>query len=111
MAPYRESVSRLSLPSPERNPRASSSSHSRMGLRGESVAEKATLEANVDIDREVLRCSICGLVQYRTKTDNCRRCLRMLPPKVSFVIPTAAAQDLPGDDRQLGVMVGPYSWQ
>jgi transcriptional regulator with XRE-family HTH domain len=72
-----------------------------MGLRGESVAEKATLEANVDIDREVLRCSICGLVQYRTKTDNCRRCLRMLPPKVSFVIPTAAAQDLPGDDRQL----------
>jgi DNA-binding XRE family transcriptional regulator len=40
-------------------------------------------------------------VQYRTKTDNCRRCLRMLPPKVSFVIPSPSPQDLPGDDRQL----------
>ena len=33
MAPYRESVSRLSLPSPERNLRASSSSHSRRVCR------------------------------------------------------------------------------
>src|ERR1700733_3684546 len=55
----------------------------------------------MDLDREVLRCQVCGLVQYRTRTDNCRRCLRMLPPKVSFVIPTPSPQDLPGDDRQL----------
>jgi transcriptional regulator with XRE-family HTH domain len=65
------------------------------------VVEKATLEASTEIDREVLRCAVCGLVQYRTKTDNCRRCLRMLPPKVSFVIPSPSPQDLPGDDRQL----------
>jgi transcriptional regulator with XRE-family HTH domain len=52
-------------------------------------------------DREVIRCKVCGLVQYRTRADNCRRCLRMLPPKVEFLIPPPAPQDLPGDDRQL----------
>src|SRR5215472_14064852 len=51
-------------------------------------------------DREVIRCQVCGLVQYRTRTGNCRRCLRLLPPKVAFVIPVPQ-QDLPGDDRQL----------
>src|SRR6202451_4576088 len=75
-------------------------SHRRNSVRGEPVAEKA-IEASMDLDREVLRCQVCGLVQYRTRTDNCRRCLRMLPPKVTFVIPTPSAQDLPGDDRQL----------
>ena len=53
------------------------------------------------MDREVIRCQVCGLVQYRTRTGNCRRCLRLLPPKVTFVIPTPSPQDLPGDDRQL----------
>src|SRR5271154_5021291 len=52
-------------------------------------------------DREVIRCQVCGLVQYRTRTGNCRRCLRLLPPKVTFVIPTPSPTDLPGDDRQL----------
>jgi len=56
---------------------------------------------SVDLDREVIRCKICGLVQYRTRAGNCRRCVRMLPPKVEFLIPPPAAQDLPGDDRQL----------
>lgn len=55
----------------------------------------------VEMDREVIRCKVCGLVQYRTRTDNCRRCLRMLPPKVQFLIPPPTAQELPGDDRQL----------
>jgi transcriptional regulator with XRE-family HTH domain len=54
-----------------------------------------------DLDREVVRCKVCGLVQYRTRTGNCRRCLRMLPPKVEFLIPPPAPQELPGDDRQL----------
>ncbi len=54
-----------------------------------------------DLDREVIRCKICGLVQYRTRTGNCRRCLRLLPPKVEFLIPPPAPQELPGDDRQL----------
>src|ERR1700747_1439424 len=55
----------------------------------------------MELDREVIRCQVCGLVQYRPRTGNCRRCLRLMPPKVAFVIPTPSPQDLPGDDRQL----------
>jgi transcriptional regulator with XRE-family HTH domain len=65
------------------------------------VAEKEGIAASMELDREVIRCGVCGLVQYRTRTGNCRRCLRLLPPKVTFVIPTPSPQDLPGDDRQL----------
>ncbi|HEY4579825.1 MAG TPA: helix-turn-helix domain-containing protein [Candidatus Acidoferrales bacterium] len=54
-----------------------------------------------DQDREVIRCKVCGLVQFRTRAGNCRRCVRLLPPKVEFLIPPPAPQDLPGDDRQL----------
>ena len=54
-----------------------------------------------ELDREVTRCKTCGLVQYRTKNDFCRRCLHMLPPKVEFLVPPPAPQELPGDDRQL----------
>ncbi len=54
-----------------------------------------------EMDREVVRCKVCGLVQYRTRTGNCRRCVRQLPPKVEFLIPPPAPQELPGDDRQL----------
>src|SRR3981189_2580631 len=53
------------------------------------------------LDREVIRGKTCGLVQYRTRTGNCRRCLRLLPPKVEFLIPPPEPQELPGDDRQL----------
>ena len=58
-------------------------------------------KAQTDMDREVVRCKVCGLVQYRTRTGNCRRCLRMLPPKVEYLIPPPAPQELPGYDRQL----------
>ena len=54
-----------------------------------------------DMDREVIRCKMCGLVQYRTRTGNCRRCVRLLPPKLEYLIPPPVAQELPGDDRQL----------
>jgi transcriptional regulator with XRE-family HTH domain len=57
--------------------------------------------SSIDLDREVIRCKLCGLVQYRTRTGNCRRCLRLLPPKVEFLIPPPVQQELPGDDRQL----------
>jgi transcriptional regulator with XRE-family HTH domain len=57
--------------------------------------------SSIDLDREVIRCKLCGLVQYRTRTSNCRRCLRLLPPKVEFLIPPPVQQELPGDDRQL----------
>ena len=64
---------------------------------GNGNGNKALAEA--EMDREVIRCKTCGLVQYRTRTGNCRRCLRLLPPKVEFLIPPA--QELPGDNRQL----------
>jgi transcriptional regulator with XRE-family HTH domain len=41
------------------------------------------------------------LVQYRTRTGNCRRCVRVLPPKVEYLVPPPPPQELPGDDRQL----------
>lgn len=56
--------------------------------------------STVDQDREVIRCKVCGLVQYRTRVGNCRRCLRMLPPKVEFLVPPAAPQEaLPADGQ------------
>ena len=55
----------------------------------------------VDMDREVIRCKSCGLVQYRTNSGNCRRCLRLLPPVVEFLIPPPVTQELPGDNPQL----------
>lgn len=57
--------------------------------------------APIEIDREVIRCKVCGLVQYRTRTGGCRRCLRMLPAKLDLLIAATTPQDLPGDDRQL----------
>ena len=64
------------------------------------MSDNEGIEETTGLDREVIRCQVCGLVQYRTRTGDCRRCLRLLPPKVTFVIPTPP-QDLPGDDRQL----------
>jgi transcriptional regulator with XRE-family HTH domain len=61
--------------------------------------KKATEE--IATDREVIRCQSCGLVQYRTKTGNCRRCLRALPPPIEAVVPPSVPQELPGDERQL----------
>src|SRR5665213_2244563 len=34
------------------------------------------------LDREVIRCKTCGLVQYRSCTGNCRRCVRVLPQEL-----------------------------
>lgn len=65
----------------------------------EQNGNKNPMEA--DLDREVIRCKMCGLVQYRTRTGNCRRCVRLLPPKLEYLIPPPAPQELPGDDRQL----------
>jgi len=42
------------------------------------------------MDREVIRCKTCGLVQYRTRTGNCRRCVRALPQRLEFLIPPPA---------------------
>ncbi|HEX9760532.1 MAG TPA: helix-turn-helix transcriptional regulator [Candidatus Acidoferrales bacterium] len=66
---------------------------------GNGIGSKSSIDQ--DQDREVVRCKVCGLVQYRTRAGNCRRCVRLLPPKVEFLIPPPAPQELPGDDRQL----------
>jgi hypothetical protein len=42
-----------------------SSSHRRNSLRGEPVAEKESTATSMELDREVIRCQVCGLVQYR----------------------------------------------
>src|SRR5260370_6737934 len=65
------------------------------GTNGNRVAR------DLDIDCEVISCKTCGFVKYRTRTGNCRRCMRLLPPKVEFLIPPPEPQELPGDDRQL----------
>lgn len=44
----------------------------------------------LEMDREVIRCKTCGLVQYRTRTGNCRRCVRALPQRLEFTIPPPA---------------------
>lgn len=59
------------------------------------------MSEEVAADREVVRCQSCGLVQYRTKTGNCRRCVRALPPPPDAVVIPVVPQDLPGDERQL----------
>ena len=58
-----------------------------------------TNHKEVDVNREVIRCKSCGLLQYRTNSGNCRRCLRLLPPKVEVLTPPPVTQELPGDDR------------
>lgn len=60
-----------------------------------------TLTQEIDMDREVIRCEMCGLVQYRTKTGNCRRCLRALPAPVNSHVAPALPAEMPVDDRQL----------
>jgi transcriptional regulator with XRE-family HTH domain len=57
--------------------------------------------AKIESDRDVIRCITCGMVQYRTRNGNCRRCIHLLTPKVEFLIPPPETQELPGDDRQL----------
>ncbi len=48
--------------------------------------------------REAIRCKTCALVQYRTRTGNCRRCVRQLPTGVdAFIPPTEPSEILAGE--------------
>src|SRR6202166_2181785 len=60
------------------------------GMNGTN-GTKVSME--MDLDREVIRCKTCGLVQYRTRTGNCRRCVRALPQRLEFLIPQAAPEE------------------
>jgi transcriptional regulator with XRE-family HTH domain len=64
------------------------------GMNGTN-GNKVTMD--MDLDREVIRCKTCGLVQFRARMGNCRRCQRLVPPKMDFPI---APLELPGDARQ-----------
>jgi ribosome-binding protein aMBF1 (putative translation factor) len=55
--------------------------------------EKETAMNTLEIDREVIRCKTCGLVQYRTRTGNCRRCVHALPQRMEYLIPEEAVQE------------------
>ena len=52
--------------------------------------------SSLELDREVIRCKTCGLVQYRTRTGNCRRCVRALPQRLEFLIPPPAPAEEQG---------------
>jgi len=65
----------------------------------ESNGNKDPAKSDADLDRKVIDCKTCGLVQYRTRVGNCRRCLRLLPIKAEFL--RSPGEQLPGDDRQL----------
>jgi|HubBroStandDraft_2_1064218.scaffolds.fasta_scaffold482951_1 transcriptional regulator with XRE-family HTH domain len=58
-----------------------------MGVREEIhvYGGKAIMDGYSSCD--AIRCKTCGLVQYRTRTEICRRCQRRLPPRDGFVIP------------------------
>src|SRR6201987_5963007 len=86
-------VAPVTLPSPRSTfrrflsyPRAGKSQ------RGVPVAAQTEKEvaSSLELDREVIRCKTCGLVQYRTRTGNCRRCVRALPQRLEFLIPPPA---------------------
>src|SRR5256714_10593620 len=74
---------RSSVPSLIRTPE-----NSQQGVPVSAQLEKVM--NSLEMDREVIRCKTCGLVQYRTRTGNCRRCVRALPQRLEFLIPPPA---------------------
>jgi transcriptional regulator with XRE-family HTH domain len=86
------------MPSPENvstflsYPRAGKSQR---GVPVSSQSEKETM-SSLELDREVIRCKTCGLVQYRTRTGNCRRCVRALPQRLEFLIPPPIPEEEAG---------------
>ena len=70
------------------------STNAMTGTNGNKVA------VDIDLDREVIRCKTCGLVQYRARTGSAAGA-PPLPPKVEFLIPSSRAARLPGDDQKL----------
>ncbi len=55
------------------------------------------------VQRDIARCGFCKLVQYRTASDTCRRCKKILLPPPSEAQPAIAlvsAAAAPKDDRE-----------
>src|SRR6266581_1610966 len=72
----------------------------RKSQRGAPVSAQTETKSTLDLDREVIRCKTCGLVQYRTRTGNCRRCVRVLPQRLEFLIPPLAPEEEAGAEPQ-----------
>src|SRR5271167_4096853 len=66
---------------------------SQRGVPVSAHMEKETTMNSLEMDREVIRCKTCGLVQYRTRTGNCRRCVRALPQRMEYLIPQEVPQE------------------
>src|SRR6266849_4760136 len=65
--------------------------------RGVPVSAQLEKELNsLEWDREVIRCKRCGIVQYRTRTGKCRRCVRALPQRLEFFISRAGTVEEAG---------------
>src|SRR5271168_318101 len=73
-------------------PPLSAAGQSQRGVPVSAQIEKETMNS-LEMDREVIRCKTCGLVQYRTRTGNCRRCVRALPQRMEYLIPQEAPQE------------------
>jgi transcriptional regulator with XRE-family HTH domain len=54
-----------------------------------------------DLNREVIRCQTCGLVRYRTRLGNCRRCVQVLAPNAEVLIRAPRPQSPPTDARRV----------
>src|ERR1700723_3680682 len=69
--------------------------HAGQSQRGVPVSANTEKESmnSLEMDREVIRCKTCGLVQYRTRTGNCRRCVRALPQRMEYLIPQEVPQE------------------
>src|SRR5437667_4999197 len=72
----------------------------RKSQQGAPVSAQTETKSTLDLDREVIRCKTCGLVQYRTRTGNCRRCVRVLPQRLEFLIPPPAPEEEAGAEPQ-----------
>jgi transcriptional regulator with XRE-family HTH domain len=63
-------------------------------------ANGKTSLVKIESDRDVIRCITCGMVQYRTRNGNCRRCLQLLTPKIEFLTPPPDLEGHLVDDRR-----------
>jgi transcriptional regulator with XRE-family HTH domain len=62
---------------------------SAMEMQPQAVVPECEVSTAEAVEREVLRCDFCKLVQYRTSADCCRRCKKSLlpePPKLQPVL-------------------------
>src|SRR5437660_11637114 len=91
---------RQSLPSSERSsvpPLSARRKNSQQGVPVSAQLEKEM--TSLELDREVIRWKTCGIVQYRTRTGNCRRCVRDLRERMEFLIPPTSTPEYAATDH------------